>query len=207
MRQGAVHLYVFDGMADWEAAFAVAAINNPQFQKVPGRHRVVTVAAGPQPVTTMGGIRIQPDDTLNGLSPVASSMLILPGGDAWLEGRNSEALEKARNFLAIGVPVAAICAATVAMARAGLLNDRKHTSNAPEMLASPAYHGANHYENEPAVTDKNLITASGVAPVEFAREVLRLLEVYSSATLDAWFALFRNGDVARYYELVRASAA
>lgn len=207
MKNGAVHLFVFNGMADWEAAFAVAAINNPRFQQVPGRYRVVTVAASQTPITTMGGVRILPDDTLNGLSPVASNLLILPGGDAWLESGNREAIEKARSFMSVGVPVAAICAATFALARAGLLNDRRHTCNTPEFLISPSYHGSNLFVDVPAVADKNLITASGAAPVEFAREILCLLDVYSSDALDAWFALFRHGDASRYQQLARATAA
>jgi len=32
VKNNAVHLFVFDTMADWEAAFAIAGINNPQFQ-------------------------------------------------------------------------------------------------------------------------------------------------------------------------------
>ena len=39
-----VHLYVFDGFADWEAAHAVAGIQQPQFQRAPGRFQVRTVA-------------------------------------------------------------------------------------------------------------------------------------------------------------------
>ena len=39
-----VHLYVFDGYADWEPAFAVAGIGNPQFHREPGRWRVRTAA-------------------------------------------------------------------------------------------------------------------------------------------------------------------
>ncbi len=38
-----VYLFVFDSMADWEAAFAISGINNPQFQRaarpVSRRHR------------------------------------------------------------------------------------------------------------------------------------------------------------------------
>lgn len=45
MNANAVHLFVFDTMADWEAAFAIAGINNPQFQLDPGRYRVTTVGA------------------------------------------------------------------------------------------------------------------------------------------------------------------
>src|SRR6266567_230062 len=74
-----VHLLVFDTMADWEAAYAVAAINNPQFQCDPGRYRVVTAAASLAPVTTMGGVRIQPDLALDSITPQSSAMLILPG--------------------------------------------------------------------------------------------------------------------------------
>jgi hypothetical protein len=46
MNNSAVHLFVFDTMADWEAACAIAGINNPQFQLVPGRYHVTTV--GPE---------------------------------------------------------------------------------------------------------------------------------------------------------------
>ena len=35
MGQQLVHLFVFDSMADWEPAFAIAGINNPRFQRNP----------------------------------------------------------------------------------------------------------------------------------------------------------------------------
>jgi putative intracellular protease/amidase len=193
-------------MADWEAAFAVAGINNPQHQLVPGRYRVVTVAVSDAPVTTMGGVRIQPDITLNEVTPVASSMLILPGGESWEREGNREAIEKARIFVATGVPVAAICAATGALARAGLLNDRFHTSNSPECLASNEYRGGPSYCDLPAVTDRNLITASGFAPVDFAYEIFKMLDLYSDDALEAWYGLFKQGDASKYYELARAAA-
>lgn len=82
-----VHLYVFDGLSDWEASFAIAAINNPQWQKNPGRYQVKTVALSIDTVVTVGGLRIQPDMTLDELSPAESAMLILPGGGAWDEQR------------------------------------------------------------------------------------------------------------------------
>jgi hypothetical protein len=66
-----VHLFVFEGMADWEAAYAVAAINNPQFQPERVRYRVVTAAATLAPVTTMGGVRIVPDVAVDAITPAA----------------------------------------------------------------------------------------------------------------------------------------
>ena len=206
MKTSTVHLFVFQGMADWEAAHAIAAINNSRYQLVPGRFRIATVAASLDPVTTMGGLRIQPDLALNDVSPIGSSLLILPGGERWESRGNDVALEKARNFVAVGVPIAAIGAATLALARAGLLDNRRHTSNSREYLVGHGYHGGSHYCDAPAITDKYVITASGVASVDFAREIFKILNLYSSATLDAWYALYKSGDSAKFYELARSAA-
>ncbi len=204
MRRTAVHLFVFDTMADWEAAFAVAAINNPQFQAAPGRYRVVTVGLTGDPVTTMGGLRVQPDVALREVSPAASSMLILPGGQTWESDLNAGAIEMARRFIARCVPVAAICAATLALARAGLLNNRYHTSNTRDYLLGSGYRGGRFYRDRPAVSDQGVITASGVAPIDFAREIFAALSLYSADTLDAWYALYKHGDAWRFYEPPRS---
>jgi putative intracellular protease/amidase len=196
-----VYLFVFDSMADWEAAFAIAGVNNPQFQRDPGRYRVVTVGAGREPVTTMGGTRILPDITVSEIDPDQSAMLILPGGDQWEACGNAEAIDLARVFFIEGVPVAAICGATRALARAGMLDDFHHTSNGREYLAASGYRGGNFYCDVPAITDEGVITASGIAPIEFAREIFRALDLYSPEALDAWYALFRFGDASRYFEL------
>jgi putative intracellular protease/amidase len=201
----AVHLFVFDSMADWEAAFAIAGINNPQFQLTPGRYRVTTVAVRRETVTTIGGVRIQPDLVLDEVSPSESAMLILPGGQSWESGGNTEAIDKAQEFVVVGVPVAAICAATLALARARLLDDRAHTSNAPEYLAASGYRGGGLYRHVPATADRNVITAAGIAPVDFAYEIFKMLSLYSEPALEAWYALFKNGDASKYYQLVMAS--
>jgi putative intracellular protease/amidase len=203
-----VHLFVFDTMADWEAAYAVAAINNPRLGSAnsPGtprsdsrtgeeiRYHVATVATTLAPVTTMGGVRIEPDLSIDCVSPDDSAMLILPGGCRWEIGDNTEALELAAQFVACGVPVAAICAATLALARAGLLDHLRHTSNAREYLISTGYRGTAFYCGAPAVTDGNVITATGLAPVDFAREIFKVLNLYSPETIEAWYSMFSHGE-------------
>jgi len=196
-----VHLFVFDTMADWEAAYAVAAINSPQFQSGSVRYRVITVAATLAPITTMGGVRIEPDVVIDAVLPDESAMLILPGGCTWESGGNAEALELAAQFIASGVPVAAICAATLALARAGLLDHLRHTSNEREYLISTGYRGTAFYCGAPAVTDRNVITATGLAPVDFAREIFKALNLYSPATIEAWYAMFKQCDVPKSYAL------
>ena len=201
MEAETVHLFVFNSMADWEPSYAIAGINNPRFQRQPGRYRVATVGLTQDPVTTTGGVRIQPESALASISPDDSAMLILPGGEAWERGENAEAIAKAAEFLADEVPVAAICAATLALARAGFLDNRLHTSNAPEYLKASGYHGRSLYRDIPAIADDNLITASGIAPVDFAYQIFGRLQLYSDAALDAWYALFKRGDASKYYAL------
>jgi putative intracellular protease/amidase len=198
-----VYVFVFDSMADWEAAFAIAGINNPQFQRTPGRYRIVTVGVSDQPVTTMGGVRILPDATLADVDLRQAAMFILPGGETWEADANPEAIRMARTCFLEGIPVAAICGATLSLARAGMLDDFHHTSNSREYLAASGYRGGKFYCDVPAITDEGVITASGVAPIEFAREIFRLLNLYTPEALDAWYSLFRFGDASRYHDLVQ----
>lgn len=207
MKHQDVHLFVFDSLSDWEAGYAVAGINSPQFQRNPGLSRIRTVALRKNPITTMGGIHIMPDIELDMLSPKDSAMLILPGGIAWDEGKNMETVEVASTFLDSGVPVAAICGATAGLARGGLLDRRRHTSNAPEYLAATQYCGAAFYEDAPAVTDDNVITASGIAPIDFAYHIFRRLDLYSQQVLDAWYGLYKTGRPEYFEALMKVASA
>ncbi|MCP4746195.1 MAG: glutamine amidotransferase [Desulfobacteraceae bacterium] len=204
MKQQNVYFFVFDSLSDWEAGYAIAAINNPQFQLSPDRYQIRTVSLRQGPVMTIGGVRIDPDLTLENISYADSAMLILPGGTAWDSGQNMEAVEVAAQFLSAGVPVAAICGATVGLARAGLLDDRRHTSNAKQYLAATQYCGVSLYEESPAVTDANLITASGLAPVDFAQHIFQRLNLYSPKVLDAWYGLFKTGKPEFFGALMQA---
>jgi putative intracellular protease/amidase len=193
-----VHLFVFDTLADWEPGFAIANINNPGYQKDPGRYQVRTVGLSSDRITTIGGMTVLPDLALDQITPADSAMLILPGGEAWDGGYNTEAVEKAKAWLAAGIPVAAICGATAGLARGGVLDTRQHTSNAREYLNATGYRGAHLYREEDAVTDQDLITASAMKSLEFACHICRRLDLYPSEILDAWYGLFKTGD-AKYY--------
>ena len=197
-----VYLYVFETLADWEPGFAIAGLNNPAWQVQSGRFQVRTVGETRDAVRTIGGVTILPDSTLAELEPAECALLILSGGD-WGADKNLAAIEKARTFLAAGVPVAAICGATEGLARAGLLDDKRHTSNAPEYLQATGYQGVALYQQQRAVTDGNLITAGATSPIEFAYHIFQKLGVYDAPTLEAWYGLYSTGDSAYFHKLTQ----
>jgi putative intracellular protease/amidase len=203
MSQRVVHLFVLDTLADWEPGFAIAHISRPA-PGFPSPYRVQTVGLDRKPIRTAGGVTILPDLTLAELSPAQSALLILPGADLWSEPRTDPALEKARHFVEAGVPLAAICGATFGLARAGLLDERRHTGNDPGWLASSGYRGAAHYVQEPAVEDDGIITASASSALEFARLILARLQAFPPKALEAWYGLFKSGDAACYAAFMEA---
>lgn len=196
-----VHMAVYDTFADWEVGHATAHINRALWQREPGAWQVRTVGATLDPVVSAGGMRVVPDVALDALSPAESAMLILPGADIWVSGELGAFGRKAREFLAAGVPVAAICGATFGLALEGLLDTCPHTSNDPNFLAMSEYSGGAHYVAEPAVTAGDLITATGTRPVDFARAVLSRLDIYEPHVLDAWYALYGDNDPQGFYTL------
>lgn len=197
-----IDVALYDTLADWEPGYAVAGLNMAAFQREPGRFRVRTVARTTEPITTQGGLRILPDATLDQLDPATSALLLLPGADTWTEpDGNAEFAEAAARYLDAGVPVAAICGATFGLARAALLDERAHTSNAPQFLEASGYGGAARYRAEAAVTDRDVITAGATHPVAFAREIFARLDVYTPDVLDAWFGLYTTGEAKYLYAL------
>ncbi|MCO5256455.1 MAG: DJ-1/PfpI family protein [Lentimicrobium sp.] len=122
-------------------------------------------------------------------------ILILPGGNAWESGGNKVMEKITATLFAAGKPIAAICAATVLLGRMGLLDDLNHTSNDLNYLKAiaPEYCGDAKYQNSLAVTDRNIITAKGIAPIEFAREIFRKIGLFADDDIEKWYQLFNNG--------------
>jgi putative intracellular protease/amidase len=200
-----VYLYVFDTMSDWEIGYAAAELNSGRyFMKGLAPAKIVTVGIGKAPVTTMGGLNIMPDRTVEECSIQSGDALILPGGNTWTEAIHIPILKLAERCVQEGIVVGAICGATFGLAQAGLLNSRVHTSNdlAYLKMVCPSYTGEAYYKMESAVTDGTLITASGVAPLEFTVHLLKAMDVWSSATVDSWYQLNKTHEGKYFYELM-----
>ncbi len=105
------------------------------------------------------------------------------------------------------MPVAAICGATAGLARAGILDNVKHTSNALEYIQTTDYRGAALYQDQPAVTDGDIITANSTAPLDFAYHIFKKLGVFSPEMLEAWYGLFSTGDPAYFAQMIALESA
>lgn len=207
MQTKKTYLYVFDTMSDWEYGYLIAELNSGRFfKKELAPLKVITVGANREMVTTMGGLSIIPDISLDECTLKSKDLLILPGGTTWREDVHQPILERIGQALKLGTIVAAICGATEALANMGYLDTRKHTSNNFEYtkMVCPHYKGENYYESGPVVSDANLVTASGVAPLEFAMEVLKKIDVFTPDTLHSWYNLNKTHQPEFFFQLMNS---
>lgn len=185
-----VYFFVFDGFADWEAALALCEIRRP------GDFRVRTVALDRRPVQSMGGLTVLPDLALDEIDDERSVLMILPGGTAWERGEIQMVSAILRRLHDADVVIGALCSGVLALAYAGLLDARRHTGNYAGHIETyvPDYLGGAHYDAETlAISDEGVITSGGVGGVEFAREVIRALDLYDERDIGMWYRLFKHG--------------
>lgn len=201
------YLYVLDTLADWEIAFISAELYSGRYLDK-GALPLTKLGFNKKPIITMGGLTIAPDNAFDKVKFESGDLLILPGGSTWMEDDNQEIIKTVPQLIKSGVIIAAICGATVALAKNGLLDNIKHTSNDKEYLKMicPEYHGEVNYVNQTAVADGNVITASGLAPVEFSYEVFKTAKLMKKTTADAWLNLYLTRDM-KYFRLLLTSIA
>lgn len=198
-----VHLAVYDNLIDSEIGHLLVELRSGRFTGK--RFEVVTVAESGKPIMTMAGVRTVPDMLLSDLDPAESDLLVMAGAEMWDAGGGGAFAAAAARFLGADVPVAAICGATAGLARAGLLDQRDHTSASPEYLQATGYAGGDRYIDERAVVDGELVTAGPQSPVQFARATLEHLRLMSEGTLQAYEDLFHSADVSAFPVLMQAA--
>src|SRR5258706_10383918 len=197
MRKKTVYHFVFDGFADWEASYALVGIN------LSNTYNIKTIAIDKTPIKSMGRLSIFPDldflpDTdLKDIDPSNTAMVILPGGAAWEEKTNPCIAPLMVHCFERGIPLAAICGATVFLAELGLLDSIHHTSNDLGYLQafSSRYQGEAFYQYRPAVFSQRVITANGTAAIGFADAIFEMLGITHHDPVKSWFQYFQNKAV------------
>ncbi|NUO71327.1 MAG: thiamine biosynthesis protein ThiJ [Frateuria sp.] len=187
-----VYFLVFDGFADWQAALALCEVRRP------GDWRVATVGFTRAPVLSMGGLAVQPELSLAELDFARAALVIVPGGHLWQRGEGAAAVAAIRQLHGAGAVAAGIDSGVLALARAGLLENCRHTGNWAGHIEGqvPGYGGSAQYDASVlAVSDGGTITASHLGSVDFAREVIGTLDLYSPADREHWFRLFKHAQL------------
>ncbi len=166
-----IAIVLLDDFADWElGVFAAAA-------RAWLGARIDHHTPGGRVVRSMGGLTVTPEAALEKLAPADFDALVVIGSSGWEASDAPDVGPILRAALSAGCPVGAICGGTLAAARAGVLQQRRHTSNAADYLLdhAPGYDGALYVESPRAVVDDGLVTAPGSAPASFATGLLGLI--------------------------------
>ena len=201
-----VYVYVLDTLADWELGYVTAGLHSGRFfKKDAPQISLKTVNYSKEPIKTMGGLTVTPDCMIDDMIVSEAGVLLLPGADSWNDTKHGAIIEKAREFLFAGALVCAICGATTALAGAGLLDNRPHTSNGVGFLDmfAPYYKGQSFYMDEPSVADNNLITAGCTGCLLWAKYILERLDVFGPDTLEAWYNYFSTGKAEHFFAMMQ----
>ncbi len=156
-----------EGFADWETTLLNAVAH--------AYYNVETVYATPggRPVTSTGGLRIMPDMAAEEVKPAEFDAVIVCGGTAWQSDAPPDIAPLLHATKDSGTLLGLICDATWAAARAGILDEVRHTSNGAGYLDPTGYKGSALYRDTPAaVTDHRIVTAAGTSPVAFMTAVM-----------------------------------
>lgn len=202
-----IYIYVLDTMADWELGWVLSAMSVADELKEQ-QYQIQFVSATKAAITTIGGMKIIPECTIEDLEDSACAALLLPGAQDWTSEKHQAILKKVESYLNDGKIVGAICGATLALSEIGLLNQFLHTSNSLEYLQyfSKRYTGATLYRHDRVVNHKKLITAGSASSLMWAKEIMQELEVLPQAVLNSWYHYFSSGEVRHYLQMMEEIA-
>ena len=177
--------------ADWEAAYITSAIT----MLGQGQYDIKTVSLSKDYVQSIGGFRVLPDYDIASV-PKEYEALILIGGMTWRDRNAQQVRTLVEECCQKGKVLGGICDASAFLGTVGVLNDVLHTSNDMNDLkqwAGSVYTGETKYIAKQSVRDKNIITANGTAPMEFAKEILLALNVASEEKVLEWYNFHKLG--------------
>lgn len=180
--------------ADWEGAFLSISLNTGVIPGNEIKYIPKIVAPTMEEVRSLGGFRTMPDYSFQTM-PADYAALILIGGMQWKSPEAEQVAPLVEEALKRGKIVGAICNAASFLCSHGFLNDVKHTGNTLPQLK---LWGGDQYTNEAgylekqAVSDKNIVTANGTGYLEFARELLLLLDADTPENIEASYNYYKT---------------
>ncbi len=182
--------------AEHEMVYLAEAVASDEFAlKENPKYVNKFVAPTMEPVKSIGGFRLLPDYSFDTM-PDDYAALVLVGGFGWLTPVADKVVAIVKHAIAKGKIVGAICNAASFMAKHGFLTNIKHTGNGVEQLSiwgGENYTNPDGYINAQAVSDANIVTANGSATLEFAKELLSLLENDTPERIEMYYQFNKQG--------------
>ena len=182
--------------AEHEMVYLAEAIASDEFSlKENPKYINKFVASTLDPIKSIGGFRIMPDYSFDTM-PDDYAALVLIGGFGWVTPIADKVAPIVRQAVENGKIVGAICNAASFMAKHGFLNDVKHTGNGIDQLklwGGENYTNHTGYVHVQAIGDKNIVTANGSATLEFAKELLLLLENDTPERIEMYYEFNKQG--------------
>lgn len=194
---------LLDNYADHEAVFLSSAIACDE-RSIKANPKYVNKIVAPtlDAVRSCSGFRMLPDYSFNTM-PEDYAALVLIGGFGWLdEEMAGKVVPIVRRAIDKGLIVGAICNAASFLARHGFLNAVRHTGNGLEQLqlwGGDNYTNSTGYVDKQAVADRRIVTANGTGSLEFAKEMLLLLENDTPEQIENFYRFNKLG----YVEVMR----
>lgn len=186
---------LLNDFADWEGAYIAPSLSCGVEPGSERKYVVKTVAVTKDPVMSCGGFNVLPDYCIDDI-PADYAGVVLIGGTRWFTPEAEQILPLVKDAMQNKKLVAGICNASVFLGMHGFLNEVKHTSNALDYLkafAGTNYKGESFYIDEPAVRDGNMVTANGLFPLEFTREILYALEADTPKKIEKSYRMYKTG--------------
>jgi putative intracellular protease/amidase len=171
---GKILCFIYEEMVDFEMTLACHLLNR----------EIVCIAYEKQVIKSKSGIGYYPTATVkDALDFTDVEALIIPGG--FNDEQRPELTELIQNLNNKGTLLAAICAGTQYLARAGVLQGRMYTTVLTKEKLREVFPMAlddpfprESYINKNVVKDQNIITALGNAFVDFAVEILDYFKLF-----------------------------
>jgi len=175
-------VFIFDGMTDYEITFITHLLSADAGKKI------ITISYEDKIIEGRSGFLYKPSKLITDVIYEDVEGLIIPGG--WYGNTKPELIELINNLNSKGKLISAICGAgTVFLAKAGILKNVKYTSPIEEwtqkhieVFGEKDPFPRENYVYERVVRDGNIITAQGIAFIDFAIEICD------------WFNLFENQE-------------
>lgn len=177
---GKIAVFLFDNMTDYEITFLTHLL------KVDAGKEIVTISYEDKIVRSASGVMYRADKRVKDVSDGEIDGLILCGG--WFGEVRSELIEMIQKLNAKNKLLAGICGAgTFFLAASGVLQNVTYTTPITEWTdkhrevfgKSDPFPRENYVQSR-VVTDKNVITAQGIAFLDFAVAVCDWLGLFSS---------------------------